>query len=440
MNKKALRGPLFTFVDDPFLVGTDKAVLYIEDGLVIIKNGKISAVGPYSPDQIQGLHVEDCRSGLICPGFIDCHIHYPQLEIIGAYAGDLLEWLDGFAFVAEQKFGDTAYSAKVARVFMRELLRAGTTSAAVFCTVHPESVEAFFAESMRWNTRMIAGKVLMDRDAPEALLDTPAAAYAASRALLEKWHGQGRQLYAVTPRFAISSTPAELAAAGRLLVEYPGVYLHTHLNESKEEIARVKELFPGKRYLDIYAEHGLLGKNSIFAHAVHMDEEDFTRCHSAEAALAHCPSSNMFIGSGFFNAFDAKKASRPVKTALATDVGAGTSLSMLSTMGEAYKVSQARHARLHPFEAWYLATRGGAEALNLQDKIGSIAPGLEADLLVLDFTPTPLLKFRMGEAKNLHEKLFVLMTMGDERSVRATYVAGERVYDRDAAEQFKYPE
>lgn len=439
MTKKALRGQVFTLTADPFITGVDDACRYLEDGLVIIEDGKINAVLPYSPKAAQGLPVEHYPDGLICPGFIDCHVHYSQLEIIGAYAGNLLEWLDGSAFVAEQRFKDAAHAARVARMFMREALRAGTTSAAVFCTVHPESVEAFFAESERWNTRMIAGKVLMDRDAPEALRDDPEAAYADSRALLEKWHGRGRQLYAITPRFAISSTPEQLAAAGRLWSEYPGAYLHTHLNESKEEIARVAELFPGKRYLDIYAEHGLVGKNSIFAHSVHMSEEDFADCHRAEAALVHCPTSNMFIGSGFFRAFEAKNAARPLKTGLATDVGGGTSMSMLRTMGEAYKVAQVNRTRLHPVQAWYMATRGGAEALNLEDKIGGIEPGLEADMLVMDFAPTPLLKFRMETARNITDKLFILMTLGDERNIRATYVAGERVYDRDAEDSFKYP-
>lgn len=439
MTKKALRGPVFTLIGDPFLIGVDKAARHLEDGLVLIENGIIKSVEPYAPELAKSIAVEHYPNGLICPGFIDCHVHYPQLEIIGAYAGDLLEWLDGSAFVAEQRFKDTAYAARAARVFIQEALRAGTTSAAVFCTVHPESVEAFFTESERWNTRMIAGKVLMDRDAPAALCDSPEAAYDESRALLEKWHGRGRQLYGITPRFAISSTPDELAAAGRLWAEYPTAYLHTHLNESKEEIARVAELFPGARYLDIYAEHGLVGENSIFAHSIHMSEEDFSACHAAGAALAHCPTSNMFIGSGFFRAFDAKKTGRPVKTGLATDVGGGTSISMLRTMGEAYKVAQANRTRLHPVQAWYLATRGGAEALNLEGKIGSIAPGLEADLIVLDLAPTPLLEFRMEKAGTLAEKLFILMTLGDERNIKAAYVAGERVYYRDAAEAFNPP-
>lgn len=440
MNKKALRGEIFSLTDDPFAVGRSKATLHIKDGLVVLEGGKIASVGPYSPELAAGLTVEHYPDGLICPGFIDCHVHYSQLEIIGAYAGDLLEWLDGSAFPAEQKFKDPAHATSIASIFMREALRAGTTSAAVFCTVHPESVEAFFAESERWNTRMIAGKVLMDRDAPDGLKDTPKAAYDESRALLEKWHGKGRQLYAITPRFAISSTPEQLSAAGRLWAEYPHVYMHTHLNESKEEVARVAELFPGKRYLDIYADSGLVGKNAIFAHSIHMSEEDFAQCHAAEAAIVHCPTSNMFIGSGFFRAFDAKKAGRAVKSGLATDVGGGTSLSMLTTMGEAYKVAQANRTRLHPIEAWYLATRGGAEALNLADKIGSIAPENEADMIVLDFTPTPLLDFRMKNAHSLEDKLFILMTLGDERNIRASYVAGERVYDRDSAEQFKYPD
>lgn len=440
MSKKALRGQVFTLTGDPFLLPIEKSFIYLQDGLVLLEDGKITAVEPYSPELAAGLDMEHYPESLICPGFIDCHVHYPQLEIIGAYAGDLLEWLSGSAFVAEQKFQNYNYAASIAKTFIQELLRSGTTSAAVFCTVHPESVDAFFAESERWNTRMIAGKVLMDRDAPAPLCDTPEKAYADSALLLKKWHGKGRQLYAITPRFAISSTPEELAAAGRLKAEHPEVYLHTHLNESLEEIARVGELFPGKRYLEIYAEHGLLSGNSIFAHSIHMAEQDFSDCYKAGAALVHSPTSNMFIGSGFFRVFDAKKAERPLKTGLSTDIGGGTSLSMLASMGEAYKIAQANRTRLHPVQAWFMATRGGAEALNMQGKIGSLTPGAEADMIILDFSPTPLLKFRMEYAKNIVEKLFILMTVGDERNIKATYVAGKRVYDRDAAEAFSYPE
>lgn len=444
MTKKALRGPVFTLTGDPFLQSLEEACLYLDDALIVIEAGRIASLSPYSAEAARGLTelgvaVQDWRGGLICPGFIDCHVHYPQLEIIGAYAGDLLEWLHKHAFTAEQKFRSPAHAVLIARRFMQEALRAGTTSAAVFCTVHPESVEAFFAESSRWNARMIAGKVLMDRDAPEGLRDDPARAADESRALLEKWHGQGRQLYAVTPRFAVSSSPAQLSAAGALWAEYPGAYLHTHLNESKEEIARVAELYPGKRYLDIYAEHGLVGERSLFAHCIHMDENDFAACRRAGAAIAHCPSSNLFIGSGFFALGEAKKASHPVRTGLASDVGGGTSLSMLANMGDAYKVAQTRRFRLHPAQAWHLATRGAAEALYLEDKIGSIAPGMEADLTVLDLAPTPLMELRMERAADIFEKLFLLMTLGDERNVRAAYLAGERVYERDAPESFKYP-
>lgn len=439
MTRKALRGAVFTLTSDPFLNSIEDSYRYLPDGLVFIEDGKINAVEEYHPELARDAEISHYPNSIICPGFIDGHVHYSQLEIIGAYAGELLEWLAKFAFPAELRFSNPEHAALIARKFMQESLRAGTTSGAVFCTVHPESVEAFFSESMRWNTRMIAGKVLMDRDAPDGLKDTPESAYADSARLIEKWHGKGRQLYAVTPRFAISSTLEELAAAGRLCHNYPEVYLHTHLNESAEEIARVSELFPGKPYLDIYAEHGLLGPKSFFAHSIHMSEQDYADCHHAGAALIHCPTSNMFIGSGFFRAFDAKRADRPVKTGLATDVGGGTSLSMLQTMGEAYKVAQANRTRLHPVQLWHLATRGGAEALGLADKIGSVEAGLEADLIVLDLAASPLLSFRLERSHSLEEILFVLMTIGGERVIRATYVAGECVYDKEREEQFKYP-
>lgn len=349
--------------------------------------------------------------------------------------------LNKYTFVAEQNFAEAAHAQRVAGIFLRELLRCGTTTAAVYCTVHPTSVEAFFAESARFNTRMIAGKVLMDRHAPAALLDTADLAWSQSSALIERWHKRGRQLYCVTPRFAPTSSEAQLEVCGALRRATPDTYVQTHLCENLDEIKWVEALFPERKsYLDVYAHAGLVGPRSIYGHGVHLTEADFCTCHQSGAALAHCPTSNLFLGSGLFRLFDAKQAKRPVRVGLGTDVGGGTSFSALQTMGEAYKVAQLNQTRLNAIQAFYLATRGGAEALHLQDTIGTIAPGYEADLVVLDRKATPLLAFRSEYCKDIVEQLFVLMTLGDDRVVQATYVAGECVYQRGEEETaFRYP-
>ncbi len=438
MATTAIRGEVVSLVADPFLVPPEDSVAHWPDGLIVIEDGVIASVAPWSDGVARGLDVVHYPDGIICAGFIDAHVHYPQTQMIGAFGNKLLDWLNDYTFVAEQQFADAAHAEQVAAVFLRELLRAGTTTAAVYCTVHPQSVDAFFAESSRFGTRMIAGKVLMDRNAPQALLDTAQTGYAQSAELIARWHGRNRQLYAVTPRFAASSSPEQLQAAARLWREHPGTYMQTHLCETTEEIDWVLSLFPDREsYLDVYDHFGLTGPRAIFGHGVHMDETDFACCHATGSALCHCPTSNLFLGSGLFRLFDARKPERPVRTALGTDVGAGTSLSQLQTLNEAYKVAQLNGgASLTAAHGLWLATRGGAEALYLDDRIGSIAPGREADLVVLDPTATPLMQFRSGHAETLMERLFVLMTLGDDRAVRATWVAGKPVYDRDRAEAF----
>jgi guanine deaminase len=433
MTRHALRGAALSFRSDPFLTDPNASFVYYPDALIVIENGTIVAVEDASQAKGTGdLPVTHFPDALILPGFIDTHVHYPQTEMIASYGEHLLEWLDTYTYVVEQKFSDRAHAENVARVFLRELLRSGTTTAAVYCTVHPQSVEAFFAESERFNTRMIAGKVLMDRNAPDALRDSAESGYAQSKSLIEKWHNRGRQLYAVTPRFAGSCSHAQLAAASRLWREHPGTYLQTHLCESRDEIAWVQTLFPeAASYLDVYRRAGLTGPRAIFGHAIHLDEQDFAECHRSGSALAHCPTSNLFLGSGLFRAFDAKKKGRPVRLGIGTDIGAGTSFSQLSTLNEAYKVASLNDTRLSAAHAFYLVTRGGAEALYLEKLIGSIEPGFEADLVVLDPKATPLLAFRSGFCRNVLDELFVLMTLGDDRAVRATYVAGKPVYDRD---------
>jgi guanine deaminase len=312
-------------------------------------------------------------------------------------------------------------------------LRAGTTTAAVYCTVHPQSVDVFFEESAKQGTRMIAGKVLMDRNAPAALTDTAQRGYDESKALIAKWHGKGRALYAVTPRFAASSTPEQMEMAGALWHEHPGTYLQSHVSENQAEVAWMKELYPERAgYLDIYDHYGHLGPRSIYGHGIWLTEPELQRCHDSGTAIAHCPTSNQFLGSGLFNLANAQDPRRPVRVGLATDVGAGTTLSMLQTLNEAYKTAQLNGHSLSAGHAFYLTTRGTAKALYLDDKIGSVAVGMEADVIVLDLHSTPLIDYRMQFCNDIHDALFIQMTMADDRAVQATYVAGRLAHERRA--------
>lgn len=441
---KALRADLVTFTGDPFLKATDECLQFIQDAVVVITDGLITDLGPAAevlgrlPDGVVPEHYPDA---IISAGFIDTHVHYPQTEMIGAYGEQLLEWLNTYTFVAEQRFASPEHAERIAKVFLRELLRAGTTTAVVYCTVHPQSVDAFFTESSRFNTRMVAGKVLMDRNAPEALLDTAQRGYDESKALINRWHNQGRQHYCITPRFAPTSTEAQLEVCGTLAREHPDAFIQTHLCENRDEIKWVLELFPARKsYLDVYAHAGLVRDRSVFGHGIHLTEADFCTCHQTGAALAHCPTSNLFLGSGLFRLFDAKDPKRPVRVGLGTDLGAGTSFSQLQSLNEAYKVAQMNQTRLNAVQAFYLATRGSAEALCLEDRIGTVAKGYEADLVILDKKATPLLAFRSEFCKDIIEQLFVLMILGDDRAIEATYVAGEKVYSREGVSgTFTYP-
>ncbi|MCZ9638578.1 MULTISPECIES: guanine deaminase [Pseudomonas] len=441
---KALRADLVTFTGDPFLKATDECLQFIQDAVVVITDGLITDLGPAAevlgrlPDGVVPEHYPDA---IISAGFIDTHVHYPQTEMIGAYGEQLLEWLNTYTFVAEQRFASPEHAERIAKVFLRELLRAGTTTAVVYCTVHPQSVDAFFTESSRFNTRMVAGKVLMDRNAPEALLDTAQRGYDESKALINRWHNQGRQHYCITPRFAPTSTEAQLEVCGTLAREHPDAFIQTHLCENRDEIKWVLELFPARKsYLDVYAHAGLVRDRSVFGHGIHLTEADFCTCHQTGAALAHCPTSNLFLGSGLFRLFDAKDPKRPVRVGLGTDLGAGTSFSQLQSLNEAYKVAQMNQTKLNAVQAFYLATRGSAEALCLEDRIGTVAKGYEADLVILDKKATPLLAFRSEFCKDIIEQLFVLMILGDDRAIKATYVAGEKVYSREGVSgTFTYP-
>ncbi len=409
------------------------------DALVVIEDGVIRAFGPFDATRTAlDPATPVTRYGddsLIAPGFIDLHVHYPQTQMMGAYGKQLLDWLETYTFVTEEQFADASHARTVADVFLRECLRAGTTTAMVFCTVHPASVDAFFAASEALGTRMIAGKVLMDRNAPVALLDSAQRGYDESKALIAKWHGRGRNGYAITPRFAPTSTPAQLEAAAALWKESPGTWLQSHVAETHAEGEWVKQLFPGRLdYLDVYDHHGLLGPRAVYGHGIWLSEAERRRCHESDSAIAHCPTSNLFLGSGLFAIDAAKRGDRPLRVGLGTDLGAGTSFSQLATMKAACEVAQLRRTPLAAPFAWYLATRGAAHALHLEGTIGSIAAGCEADLVVLDLRSTPLIGFRMDFCRNLEERLFVQIVLGDERAIRATYIAGELRYQRDRAQ------
>ena len=430
--RTAHRAALLYSIADPADVGPDASYVYHEDGLLVVEDGHIIAAGEARdllPTLTPDVQVTQHANALITPGFIDTHIHFPQTGMIGSYGEQLLDWLNTYTFPCERQFADKAHADDVAARFLAELLRNGTTSALVFGSVHPTSVDALFEAAERLDLRLIAGKVMMDRNAPEYLTDTAESAYQDSKALIQRWHGRGRLHYAVTPRFAPTSTPEQLTAAARLLKEHPGVYLHTHLSENLKEIDWVKALFPERSgYLDVYDHFELLGERSVFAHGVHLCDSECQRLADTGSAVAFCPTSNLFLGSGLFNLPQAERFR--VNVGLGTDVGAGTSFSLIHTLNEAYKVMQLQGARLHPFKSLYLATLGGARALRLEDRIGSLQAGHEADFVVLDYKATPLMDYRIQQSRSIEETLFVLMTLGDDRTVRATYAAGRCVHQR----------
>lgn len=426
MSLQAHRGALLHFSGDPGDHDDAGSYHHHEDGLLLVEDGRVAAAGPAAellPALPDGTPIVDHGTDLLLPGLIDTHIHFPQTEVIGSAGRDLLDWLEHYIFAVEARFGDYAYASQVSEVFLDELLRNGTTTALVFCTVHKASADAFFAAAERRGLRMIAGKVLMDRNCPANLRDTAEDGERETRELIETWHGRGRLAVAITPRFAPTSTPAQLAAAGRLAREYPDTYIHSHLAENLGEIAWVRELFPERRsYLDVYDHYGLLRERAVYAHCIHLDSVDRRRMADCGACAAHAPTSNLYLGSGLFDFAASDEAG--LRFGVATDVGGGTSFSMLRTLGEAYKVAQLRGQRLTPLRAFYLATLGNARVLQLQNRIGSFAAGCEADFIAIDWQATPLLARRIAGCRSLSEKLLVLMTLGDERAVRRTYIGG----------------
>ena len=430
----AIRGAFFD-ITQPATSPEDIArhTRYLDDGLLFIHQGKIQALLPWQEGE-QYLHPQqgyrDLRGKLLLPGFVDAHVHYPQSEMIGAFGEQLLEWLTRYTFPVESQFADKAYAAEIAQFFIHQLLSHGTTTALVFCTLHPESVDALFTEALGLNMRLIAGKVMMDRNTPDYLTESAEQSYQQTRELILRWHQRGRLGYAITPRFAPTSTPDLLAAVQRLRQEFPDCWLHTHLSENLNEVAWVKSLWPEhEHYLDVYHHYQLTGHRSLFAHGIHLADKEWQCLHKTGSALAFCPTSNLFLGSGLFRL--PASWQHKVRIGIGSDVGAGTTFSMLRTLGEAYKVAQLQSYRLRASEAFYHATLGGAHALRLDEQIGNFLPGKEADLVVIDPAVTPLQKMRISRCQDIFEQLFVLMTLGDERNISETWINGECVWQSE---------
>lgn len=417
-----IRGRVLDFYADP--TETEDNHRYLEDGAILVQDGLIVAVDDYAKLAEPGLPETDHRPNLILPGFIDTHIHFPQVQVIASWGAQLLDWLNTYTFPEEARFARQGHAPAMAEAFLDLLAAHGTTTAVAFCSVHPQSAEALFAAAESRNMAMIAGKVMMDRNAPAEVLDTPQQGYDDSKALIAKWHGRGRQRYAVTPRFAITSTPEQMEMAGQLAREHPDCHVQTHLSENLEEIEFTLSLYPQARdYLDIYETYGLLSDRLLLGHSIHLRPREIARMAETGSRAVFCPTSNLFLGSGLFDEGGLRAAG--VVSGIATDVGGGTSYSMLQTLNEGYKILQLRGQKLHPLSAFHWATRGNALALGMADRIGTLAPGSDADLVVLDARATPAMALRMERAQTLAEELFILQILGDDRSIAQTYVAGQ---------------
>ncbi len=425
-DRKAFRASILHCLGDPGEKDDPAALEYFADGLLIVEDGRVAALGD-AKQMLGGLADDiaftDHSGKLIVPGFIDCHVHFPQVDIIASHGEQLLDWLARYAYPAEEAFADAEHAHAVAGFFVDELLRNGTTTALVFASVHPQSVDAIFKAADTRGMRLLAGKVLMDENCPEALRDSPESAYAESRQLIEKWHGKNRLGYAITPRFAVTSSEAQLKAAGRLAREFPEVHVQSHLAENHDEIELVAKQFPWSRsYLDVYEQLGLVRERSVFAHCLHLDDQDREQLAKLGAAIAFCPTSNLFLGSGLFDLRAAKDCG--IRTGVGTDVGGGTSLNMFRTLSEAYKVLQLQGQSLPGSRALYLATLGAANALYLDDRIGNFIAGKEADFVVLDYSASSITRRRLSRCQDITEKLFALIMLGDDRSIAETYVMG----------------
>ena len=436
VSNRLVRGQLLHFLADPGMGDDPAAWQFFDDGGLWMRDGRIQAAGPWAaltaalpPGVGESATVHDYRGHLVLPGFVDCHLHYPQAGVIASYGRQLLDWLNDYVFPAEARFADASEAERSAAFVVDRLLAHGTTTASVFATVHPHSVDAFFAAAEARGLRMLCGKVLMDRNCPPDLRDTAAGGMADSQRLIERWHDRGRLRYSLTPRFAPTSSPEQLRLCGELLASQPGLHLQTHLAENPCELDWVRQLFPTRgSYLDVYQHYGLAGPRSLHAHCIHLDAAERRSLAAGGAAAAFCPGSNLFLGSGFFNLDASREAG--LRVGLATDIGAGTGFSLLRALAQAYEVGQALGAPLPALRGFYLATLGGARALYLDDCIGSFQPGREADFIALDWAATPELAWRMERCQSLTERLFALMMLGDERCVVATHVMGAVAFVR----------
>lgn len=426
MTQRLLRGRLLTFHRAPESGDDTGAYTYLEDGALLLGGGMIRRAGPFAEIRAEApeVPVTDHRPHLMLAGFIDTHIHFPQVQVIASWGAQLLDWLNDYTFPEETRFASEAHAARMAAAFFDELTAHGTTTAVAFCSVHSSSAAAFFAEATRRNMRMLGGKVLMDRNAPEGLLDTPQGGYDDSKELIARWHGKGRNGYVISPRFAITSTPEQMAMAQALVQEHPDCHVQTHLSENRDEIAFTRQLYPEARdYLDVYQRFGLLSDKTLLGHAIHLEPREIEALAETGAHPVFCPTSNLFLGSGLFD--DGGLRARGIANGIATDVGAGTSYSMLQTLGEGYKILQLQGQALHPLQAFHWATRGNACVLGLEDRIGTLDAGTEADVVVLNARATSAMALRMERAESLAEELFVLQTMGDDRAIQEVYTAGE---------------
>lgn len=428
MTSTLLRGRTLSFLRWPETVDDHSAWRYEEDGGLLLRDGQIVAAGAYADVEKKADEAAkkiDHRPHLLLPGFIDAHAHFPQMQVIASYGAELLDWLNTYTFPEETKFQNAQHGRRIARLFLDEMVRHGTTTVAAYCSVHRESAEAFFAESHDRNMLNIAGKVMMDRNAPEGVLDTPQSAYDDSKALIAEWHGKGRQHYAITPRFAITSSPEQLEMAGALCREHPDLHMQTHLSENQAEIAFTLQLYPQAHdYTDVYEQYGLLGRKSLFGHCIHLSEREADALSDTGSVAVFCPTSNLFLGSGLFDYQRYRTRGKALRIAAATDVGGGTNYSMLRTMDEGYKAIALNGEKLNPFQSFWQLTRGNAEALSVVERIGTLDQGSDADIVVLDARATPAMRLRMETADTLAEELFLLQTLGDDRAVREVYVAG----------------
>jgi guanine deaminase len=420
-----LLGQTLGFVADPFAAPVEDAARHDSQGGVLVRDGRIEAVG--NGDALRRAHpdaiVHDYRGHLISAGFVDAHVHYPQTGIIASWGKQLIDWLNTYTFPEETRFKDPAVAREVAHTYFDLAIANGTTSMCSFCTIHPASVDAYFAEARKRGMRVAGGRTAMDRNAPDGLRDTATSAYDESKALIARWHDKDRLTYAVTPRFTPTSSPEQMEAMGALWAEHPTCLMQTHLSEQLPEIAWVRELHPEARdYLDTYERVGLIGEGALFGHAIHLEDREKARLLETGASLVHCPTSNTFIGSGLFDMAGLKAAGHRV--GLATDTGGGSSFSMLRTMAAAYEVGQLRGTALHPAQLWWLATAGSASAMRMEDRIGALAPGMEADIVVIDLASTEAIAQRARRADTIWEALFPTIMMGDDRAVKAVWING----------------